>query len=279
MQSKPRSTTSSPSSSGILPSPTTSGYLPPSSPSPTPAAATGPDADGNPHSGSQGRRSRSGTSNTSSRSSSSEATARPTTSAIAKGFSKVTAAAGAGLTGDKGKGKGKERIQAIQDNERDKDTISDSTDSHSTFALPKRIFVNPFNPQSQSSPNNRHSPTPGRRQPASLHWLDLIPLSIRARLTSPYVLSTILPVPIILILIVLGIRRRIRRRRTAVSPEVGLAATATAMAATRAVDDVRDRLRQARGGRGLIAWFVWYLRWWLDKFKGVWKLGTTITWM
>jgi hypothetical protein len=257
MQTKPRSSnTSSPSSSGVLPSPQASGYLPPKSPSPSPAP--GPSV--NVHSGSQGRRSRSSTA--SSTSSSSEATARPTSlvpnrltpggetlnRSKDKGKGKEVDKPGAG-TGSDG-AKGKDFLQDIRD------AVSDATDS--TFALPRRIFVNPFNPDSNSKRSQPLTPTSNRSLSS---MLDLIPPSIRAKLTSPYLLSAALPVPIIFVLLIRGVRRRLRRRRAAMS------------------DVVSDRLRRARLGEGLRGWIVWYIRWWLDKFKGVWKMGTTITWM
>jgi hypothetical protein len=30
---------------------------------------------------------------------------------------------------------------------------------------------------------------------------------------------------------------------------------------------------------GLMPWIQWWLQWWGDKVAGVWKLGTTITYM
>ena len=95
--------------------------------------------------------------------------------------------------------------------------------------------------------------------------LDYLPAVIRDRLSNlnatPFYYA--LPLPLV-ILIALSLRRRLRRRAH------GAVVVATGL------DEVRARLARARG-RGVVEWFLWWLRWWMARFTGVWRLGTTIT--
>lgn len=90
----------------------------------------------------------------------------------------------------------------------------------------------------------------------------------------PKLLGIAIPIPIIAtVVMLLALRRRyLRARNRAVAASVG-AVTATAG------DLVRERLARVRGGRGYIQWLTWFVKWWIDKFAGVWKLGTTITYV
>lgn len=78
-------------------------------------------------------------------------------------------------------------------------------------------------------------------------------------------LHVVLGVPAAAVVAVLLVLRRVRAR----AGRLGLAAGGT---------DVRDRLRRVRS-TGLGALVQWALRWWADKLAGVWRLGTTITYM
>lgn len=76
-------------------------------------------------------------------------------------------------------------------------------------------------------------------------------------------LHVVLGVPAAAIVAVLLILRRIRAR-------AGRIATNG--------NDVREKLRRVRN-TGLLAFVQWALKWWAEKIAGVWKLGTTITYM
>lgn len=90
--------------------------------------------------------------------------------------------------------------------------------------------------------------------------LAMLPAPLATRLEALYasgwLVPALLPFPIVIILALIGLQRR--RRRDVLS--------------------VRERLRQARV-RGLGQWLAFVLRWWGEKIAGVWKLGTTITYV
>ncbi|ODO08899.1 hypothetical protein L198_00638 [Cryptococcus wingfieldii CBS 7118] len=101
-----------------------------------------------------------------------------------------------------------------------------------------------------------------------------IPQSILGRLlalsdSSPYLMS--LPLPLILFLLIfLRFRRTHRSRPPASQSTISLGSRS----------QVQARLAQIRAGqRGWLEWAWWYLKWWVAKFGGVWKLGTTITYV
>lgn len=102
----------------------------------------------------------------------------------------------------------------------------------------------------------------GRYQPSG--WLTAV--------LSPYLvekihaaggLHVVLGVPAAAVVIVLLVMRRVRAR-------AGRLATNS--------NDVREKLRRVRS-TGVLALVQWALRWWAEKIAGVWKLGTTITYM
>ncbi|WVQ77170.1 hypothetical protein IAR50_006853 [Cryptococcus sp. DSM 104548] len=87
--------------------------------------------------------------------------------------------------------------------------------------------------------------------------------------SSPYLMS--LPLPLILFLVIFLRLRRTRRPRPS-----GGHSTVTAVPGSR----VQARLAQIRAQqRGWLEWAWWYFKWWVAKFGGVWKLGTTITYV
>lgn len=247
---KRREAPSSASSSGMLPSPSGSLLLPDSS------TQTGSTVKG------RARRGRSGSSSTSS----SEATARPATqlplsSITNAGRTSTPASLRAGPGGSsKGKGRGTE------------------TDSEST--LPSRIVVNP--PRSPT-PRDRGS---GGSSLTRRYLLSLfspitsqLPVKWRNRVwgMSTYQLASMaIPLPLFVALFVLSILKQRRTRRTA-----GAAAGTGSV-----VQGVRDGSVVGMSGHlaairreGVWAWAVWFLKWWMAKVAGVWKLGTTISYL
>ena len=71
--------------------------------------------------------------------------------------------------------------------------------------------------------------------------------------------------------LMLLVLRRSRRRSGSEGVAIGaMAAGGGGMA------DVRARLALARQ-RGLFQWLRYWLGWWVEKFAGVWQLGTSIT--
>lgn len=218
--------------------PSSSGILPPQSPS---ASLLLPSV--TPNGSRPSSRSRSSTTS----SSSSERTARPNVNGLNKSVGKSTNLAVPG--------KGKE-----------KESEAVSVDSNSTFHFPDKIYVNPSNSKS-STPPSRRPLAQVQRNFASL--LELIPRSIRKRLSYP--ILAILPVPLItIILLIWYVRRRTRQLRSIVG-----GATA-AVTAVKSVGSVQERLKRARAV-GMRAWFGHWLRWWWKKLLGVWQMGTTIT--
>ena len=96
--------------------------------------------------------------------------------------------------------------------------------------------------------------------------LNFLPPAVRdrlERLNTLQVLSVGLPLPILgLFLLFAAVRRRTRRGTIIPAP----------------LGDVRARLLAARR-QGLWAWFMLAMKWWMGKVAGVWKLGTTITYV
>jgi hypothetical protein len=87
----------------------------------------------------------------------------------------------------------------------------------------------------------------------------------------------VVPLPLVVLLLGAMLVRR-RMGRVAAATATAAAAAGTAMVNGNAQNDVRARLRQVRAAR-IMPWVVWWLHWWAGKFAGVWKLGTTITYM
>jgi hypothetical protein len=146
--------------------------------------------------------------------------------------------------------------------------VEPSIASEST--LPSKIYINHPNPPTRRNTSTR----------ATLDTvLSYLPVSIQKQIVSLYTRRwspLAIPLPVIaLILGVIAIRRRVRRGRTAI---VDGAVAGGGVLAVDAVNIVRDRLRRARE-RGLLQWFGWWVRWWIQKVIGVWRLGTTITYV
>lgn len=100
-------------------------------------------------------------------------------------------------------------------------------------------------------------------------------LSTTLQSLSPVVLTVItIPLPLLIIFTIIRLRRsRFARQQTTV---VGGARGGS----RNTVLQVQHRLQRVRTQqRGWWDWVLWYLRWWLAKFAGVWKLGTTITYV
>jgi hypothetical protein len=152
-----------------------------------------------------------------------------------------------GLTGRavKGKRKGKGRADAPEPSE-DASTVQPAQ-SEAT-AIPDKIYV-------RQPPTPRSEPTPATAPTALAFLPAAITRPLEALWRSGWFARILLPMPLLLVLA----RRRQRLNRTE---------TVT----------VRERLRRARV-QGLWPWIQWWLQWWADKVAGVWKLGTTITYM
>ena len=132
------------------------------------------------------------------------------------------------------------------------------SDIHSeASSLPSRIFVNPPS----------HSPRPS---PTNLDkLLAYIPNDLRSRLAVllPVLRWVWIPLPLLaLVMGVMAIRRRLRRRGV------------VAGAATVGVGELRERLRVLQR-RGMGEWVKYWILWWVGKLKGVWEMGTTITYV
>ncbi|RSH80724.1 hypothetical protein EHS25_007060 [Saitozyma podzolica] len=251
MQTKPRPPTS-PSSSLLLPSPSSSSILPSPSPSPGPHAKS---------------RSRSDSAS----SSSSEATARPGNLDLNNPLAGRANGSRNGPIPDR-KGKGR----AVESVAEDSTTVGPSAPSEgsSKSTLPRKIFVN--------HPESQRSRASSSLQTTTSAWvqsaLSILSPSIRAHLSglpSGWLASAMaIPLPLVLILTAFIAIRRRRRRNALASPAVVGGAVVT----TDTLEAVRDRLQAVRA-TGLKEWFKWWLRWWVDKFLGVWRMGTTITYM
>ncbi|KAL1405395.1 hypothetical protein Q8F55_009026 [Vanrija albida] len=142
----------------------------------------------------------------------------------------------------------KGKARASRD-ESDADSTVQPPESEAT-AVPNKIYVRP--PTGGS----------GSHRPRSTNAvLSLLPLSLQHRLQDLWSSSwaPVLPIPVLVILLF------IYRRRRAGQPGTNVAT-------------VRERLQRARV-QGLGPWIVWWLKWWAEKVAGVWKLGTTITYM
>ncbi|WVQ99123.1 hypothetical protein IAU59_006255 [Kwoniella sp. CBS 9459] len=217
-----------------------------------------------------GSRHRTGSTSSTS-SSSSERTAKPATgqvglaaaTAVGSGRLDIDRTSGAGI---KGKGKAKEQVQG-QGNEVhvDPGSLSSSSDRSKL-----NQYFNRPNPLSPDSNLSRSSTSPRSYLNSALA---LLPSNASAVLKTylrdskiGYALA--LPLPVIL-LVTLIVRRRRR-----------LGTTGSTAAMNLDVTDVRNRLRSIRAqNRSWWEWVVYYVRWWLAKSLGIWKLGTTITYV
>ena len=178
---------------------------------------------------------------TASSSSASEATARPTGTGLDVGL-----AAGGRLSSRAIKGKGRAPPEPSEGDSTVQPPQSEAT------ATPNKIYVRP--------PPANPDAGPSRPQPPSA--LSFLPASLAIRLEalwrSGWFARILLPMPVIVVLLAIAHRRHTLNRAQTVT--------------------VRERLRRARMD-GLWPWIQWWLQWWGEKAAGVWKLGTTITYM
>ncbi|UOH79093.1 hypothetical protein LQV05_000083 [Cryptococcus neoformans] len=100
-------------------------------------------------------------------------------------------------------------------------------------------------------------------------------LSTTLQSLSPITLTVItIPLPLLIIFTIIRLRRsRPARQQTTIVEGMRGGSGNT-------LSQVQHRLQRVRAQqRGWWDWVLWYLRWWLTKFAGVWKLGTTITYV
>jgi hypothetical protein len=176
-------------------------------------------------------------------------------SAASTSSSEATARPAAGVAGpSKRQLKGKQRASHDESEGGDDSTILPPK-SEAT-AVPTKVYV--------------HHPPPRAPSPADERaaWLRttmrLLPPALAGRLealaASGWLVPALLPLPAFIVIALFAVQRRRRR------------------AAGAEVMSVRERLRQVRM-HGLRPWLTYWLRWWVEKLKGVWNLGTTITYM
>ncbi|WVO16430.1 hypothetical protein L204_104106 [Cryptococcus depauperatus] len=79
----------------------------------------------------------------------------------------------------------------------------------------------------------------------------------------------ILALPIPLIIMILTLLRRRRQRRLVLPPA----------SPSKYLEQVQAGLNRARANDDWLKWIWYYLTWWLGKFRGVWRMGTTITYV
>ena len=149
----------------------------------------------------------------------------------------------------------------------------------SESSVPSRIFVNHPSESSRSEVSSRR--TNGVFESAKA----LVPRHLQARITSLsksgwFIPSLAIPVPIIILAATfIAVHRRLARsRHLTLQASTAVARTVAASSAISAMEDIRTRLVRVRG-RGVLQRVWWWLRWWIVKFAGVWKLGTTVTYV
>lgn len=151
--------------------------------------------------------------------------------------------------------------------------ISGSGISESTYRL---VRSNPRGSSSSRRGTNSSISRSNNMHPILHSLLDRLPNSISATLQSfsPLTLTAItLPLPLLIIFTVIRLRRsRHARQQTTI---VGGARGGS----RNTLSQVQHRLQRVRAQEGWWDWVLWYLKWWLAKFAGVWKLGTTITYV
>lgn len=151
--------------------------------------------------------------------------------------------------------------------------ISGSGISESTYRL---VRSNPRGSSSSRRGDNSSISRSNNMHPILQSLLDRLPNSISATLQSfsPLTLTAItLPLPLLIIFTVIRLRRsrRARQQTTIVGGARG--------GSGNTISQVQHRLQRVRAQEGWWDWVLWYLKWWLAKFAGVWKLGTTITYV
>lgn len=125
-------------------------------------------------------------------------------------------------------------------------------------AVPDKIFVR-HTPTDTPDIGQSRTPVPESViSPAFRLLPDVLAVRLDKLWRSGLLGKILLPTPIIIVLLVMAHRRQRVNRAQVVS--------------------VRERLRRARVD-GLWSWITWWLKWWMEKVAGVWKLGTTITYM
>lgn len=179
-------------------------------------------------------------------------------SATSSSSSEATARPVGGISGPSSRAvKGKGRAQAHEESVGGDDSTILPPKSEAT-AVPNKIYVH-------HTPTPHRAPSPTDDRSLILRTtMSLLPASLATRLealaASGWLAPTLLPIPAFIVIALFMIQRRRRR------------------AAGQEVMSVRDRLRQVRM-HGLGPWLTYWLRWWVEKLKGVWNLGTTITYM
>ncbi|KAE8537709.1 hypothetical protein D1P53_005765 [Cryptococcus gattii VGV] len=151
--------------------------------------------------------------------------------------------------------------------------ISGSGISESTYRL---VRSNPRGSSSSRRGNNSSISRSNNMHPILQSLLDRLPNSISATLQSfsPLTLTAItLPLPLLIIFTVIRLRRSRRaRQQTTIVGDARRGSGNT-------LSQVQHRLQRVRAQEGWWDWVLWYLKWWLARFAGVWKLGTTITYV
>ncbi|OXG40378.1 hypothetical protein J010_00074 [Cryptococcus neoformans] len=253
-------------------------HLPSPAPSPSSSLILPSSSDSLSIEGEGGKRMRSrssrSSSTSSSSSSSSEATARP-------GTSQRGGLLGTGLA----LGQRMEQLRQIRKTGTDTgeesqrpgsiaSQTSGSGISESTYRLGHSNLTS--NPSSR-----RRNDVPASRldnlHPVLQSLLGRLPTSLSTTLQSlsPITLTVItIPFPLLIIFTIIRLRRSkpARQQTTIVEGMRG--------GSGNTLSQVQHRLQRVRAQqRGWWDWVLWYLRWWLTKFAGVWKLGTTITYV
>ncbi|CAK9786130.1 hypothetical protein CC85DRAFT_326667 [Cutaneotrichosporon oleaginosum] len=177
-------------------------------------------------------------------------------SAASTSSSEATARPAGGVAGPSTRQvKGKERAHAHESEGGDSTILPPKSEA---TAVPTKVYVH--------HPPRAPTPTPPTDERAL--WLRttmrLLPPTLALRLealaASGWLVPALLPIPAAIVIALFAIQRR-RRRATG-----------------HEVMGVRERLRQVRM-HGLRPWLAYWFRWWVEKLKGVWNLGTTITYM
>ncbi|WVQ82277.1 hypothetical protein IAT38_004405 [Cryptococcus sp. DSM 104549] len=234
----------------------------PTNPTPSPSSSLILPSDteaqlGPPPGGKKSPRPRTGSTSSAS-SSSSEATARP--SQVQRGLTMAD------------KGKARDTGSELAGTPTTEDTLKlpvagERANTTGASSSPKRFLEKR---STGGNPINRPSSPLVSWLTTTLHLPHPLAARISAFASSPYVLAA--PIPLVILLTLF----RLRRTRALQSRD---RRAATAGASTQ-LSNVQARLNLVRDRqRGWLEWIWWYVRWWLSKFAGVWKLGTTITYV
>lgn len=196
--------------------------------------------------------------------------------------------------------KGKSRAVAPEGNTDEADSTPGTAPSlTSDSTLPSKIYIN--HPSSEGSTSAAGGNRPQRLDPyrrgdrggsassftsAFSALLSALPTPLARRLSGMgryTLLGLAIPLPIILLVsLIVWIRRKQQRIAVALAAGaaegVARAAVSGGAVTPSTLAQIRDKVRRARE-EGLVNWMKWFLRWWIDKFVGVWRMGTTITYV